>query len=115
MTGLRIMNEIMDPALREDRLAERYALGFRRSPRTRHGREGECGDGSSAKVRADIPIPSVSYLDRRVRTLPQLQEIWGYINPYMLYGRHMGYKGNFEKQLLQREEKALSLFHQWGK
>jgi 5-methyltetrahydrofolate--homocysteine methyltransferase len=40
-----------------------------------------------------------------------LTEIWGYINPFMLFGRHMGYKGNFEKQLLQREEKALALFN----
>ena len=46
--------------------------------------------------------------------LPQLQEIWSYINPFMLYGRHMGYKGNFEKQLLQREEKALdAVQHAW--
>ena len=26
-------------------------------------------------------------------------EIWRYINPFMLYGRHLGYKGNFEKDL----------------
>jgi 5-methyltetrahydrofolate--homocysteine methyltransferase len=29
----------------------------------------------------------------------------------MLYGRHLGYKGPFEKRLLEREDKALELFH----
>ena len=28
----------------------------------------------------------------------------------MLYGRHMGYKGDFEKQLAAREPKAVELF-----
>ena len=70
------------------------------------------GTTRSAKVRVDLPILSVPYLDRRLRTLPQLPEIWGYINPFMLYGRHMGFKGNFEKELLQRDEKALALFNQ---
>jgi 5-methyltetrahydrofolate--homocysteine methyltransferase len=60
----------------------------------------------------DIPIPSVPYLDRRVRDVPQLAGntgIWSYINPYMLYGRHLGYKGNFEKNLAAGEDKALEL------
>jgi 5-methyltetrahydrofolate--homocysteine methyltransferase len=29
----------------------------------------------------------------------------------MLYGRHLGFKGNFEKLLLERDPKALELFH----
>ena len=29
----------------------------------------------------------------------------------MLYGRHLGYKGNFEKALAEHDEKALELFH----
>src|ERR1019366_3735224 len=33
------------------------------------------------------------------------------INPFMLYGRHLGYRGNFEKALAEHEPKALELFH----
>jgi 5-methyltetrahydrofolate--homocysteine methyltransferase len=62
-------------------------------------------------VNASIEIPGVPYLDRKVRSVPQLTEVWSYINPFMLYGRHMGYKGNFEKRLIEREDKALELFH----
>ena len=29
----------------------------------------------------------------------------------MLYGRHLGFKGNFEKLLAERDQKALKLFH----
>src|SRR5262249_8364779 len=61
--------------------------------------------------RTDIPIPAAPYLDRRVREVPNLQEIWSYINPFMLYGRHLGFKGNFEKLLAERDPKALELFH----
>jgi 5-methyltetrahydrofolate--homocysteine methyltransferase len=46
-----------------------------------------------------------------VRDVPHLAEIWSYINPNMLYGKHLGYKGNFEKNLAGHEPKALDLFH----
>src|SRR6185437_6194215 len=63
----------------------------------------------SSKVRIDIPIPPAPYLDRKVRDVPQLTELWSYINPYMLFGRHLGYKGNFEKNLAQGDPKAIDL------
>src|SRR5207237_1125510 len=65
----------------------------------------------STKVRIDLPIPPAPYLERRVRDVPHLAELWSYINPYMLYGRHLGYKGNFEKALAEHEAKALELYH----
>ncbi|MDE3195380.1 MAG: methionine synthase [Acidobacteriota bacterium] len=110
MTGLRLMNQIMDPAEREGVLASHRNL--------EPGAFGETvveempapkSEERSTKVRIDVPIPAAPYLDRRMRDVPQLQEVWSYINPYMLFGRHLGYKGNFEKNLLQGEEKALEL------
>jgi 5-methyltetrahydrofolate--homocysteine methyltransferase len=64
----------------------------------------------SPKVRADLPIPKVAYLDRKVRLVPDLNEVWSYINPFMLYGRHMGFRGDFEKRFAERETKAVELF-----
>jgi 5-methyltetrahydrofolate--homocysteine methyltransferase len=64
----------------------------------------------SPKVHTNIPIPAAPYLDRRVRDVPNLTELWSYMNPYMLYGRHLGFKGNFEKLLAERDPKALELF-----
>jgi 5-methyltetrahydrofolate--homocysteine methyltransferase len=65
----------------------------------------------STKVRTGIPIPAAPYLERKVRDVPHLAEVWSYINPFMLYGRHLGYKGNLEKALVEHEAKALELFH----
>ncbi len=45
-----------------------------------------------------------------MRDVPNLQELWTYMNPYMLYGRHLGFKGNFEKMLKARDPKALELY-----
>ena len=30
----------------------------------------------------------MGYLDRKVRLVPDLREVWSYINPFMLFGRH---------------------------
>ena len=62
-------------------------------------------------MRIDLPIPAVAYLDRKVRDVPDLTEIWSYVNPYMLFGRHLGFRGNFEKALAERDPRALELFN----
>jgi len=112
MTGLRLLNEIMDPATREQVLAS-HIFGETEIPAaTSHQPPAASpAEARSARVRSDIPIPAAPYLDRRVRDVPNLAEVWSYINPYMLYGRHLGFKGNFEKLLAERDPKALSLFH----
>ena len=96
MTGLRLMNELMDPATRATVLKEHTAA------------DGDVGSVTPAvtvkelpvvtrspKVRTDLPIAPVGYLDRRVRLVPDLREVWSYIDPFMVYGRHLGYKGGF--------------------
>ncbi|MBL8238002.1 MAG: methionine synthase [Bryobacterales bacterium] len=111
MTGLRVMNEITDPATREAALASA----------TWHEGAGEVpapvetvntSEHRATKVRIDLPIPPAPYYDRKKRDVPQLGEVWSYINPFMLFGRHLGFKGNFEKLLAERDPKAMELFHQ---
>ncbi len=63
----------------------------------------------STQVRVTIPIPPAPYTDRKIRDVPQLKELWSYINPQMLYGRHLGFKGNFETKLAERDPKAIEL------
>jgi 5-methyltetrahydrofolate--homocysteine methyltransferase len=110
MTGLRLMNEIMDPETRERVLSGNLASGNGVSAKTTVKLVAQPRVTRSPKVRSDLPIPEVSYLDRKVRLVPDLRELWSYINPFMLYGRHMGYRGDFERQLGARERKALELF-----
>jgi hypothetical protein len=42
-------------------------------------------------------------------------KIWSYMNPYMLFGRHLGFRGNFEKALAERDPRALELHRQMEK
>jgi 5-methyltetrahydrofolate--homocysteine methyltransferase len=112
MTGLRIMNQLMDPAERENLLAElrkKPAISVVSRPAEEDAVAARSTERSS-RVRIDLPIPPVPYLERKIRAVPELPEIWSYINPFMLYGRHLGYKGRFEQDLAARVPKALELF-----
>jgi 5-methyltetrahydrofolate--homocysteine methyltransferase len=110
MAGLRLMNRLMDPSERETVLAANRAAEAPAHAAAVEEAAAPLSTRRSAKVRLDIPIPAVPYLQRKLRAVPHLAEVWSYINPYMLYGRHLGYKGNFEKNLAEYEPKALELF-----
>jgi 5-methyltetrahydrofolate--homocysteine methyltransferase len=110
MTGLRLMNELMDPATREtvvqahtshgDGVAIVTTVSVAAGPEVTH----------SPKVRTDLPIPAVQSLERRTRLVPDLRELWTYVNPFMLYGRHLGFRGDFEKRFAERDAKAVQLY-----
>jgi 5-methyltetrahydrofolate--homocysteine methyltransferase len=110
MTGLRLLNELMDPATRETVMrahtAPRNGFGVTTTVTVTEPAK----SSRSLRIRTDLPIPHVQYLDRKVRLVPDLREIWSYINPHMLYGRHLGFRGDFEKRLAERDAKAVELF-----
>src|SRR5262249_41032067 len=110
MTGLRLMNELMDPATRETVMREHTATNEGVTVTTTVKVTELAPVTRSPKVRADVPIEPVGYLERKVRLVPDLREGGSYINPFMLYERHLGYKGDFEKQFAAREAKAVELF-----
>jgi 5-methyltetrahydrofolate--homocysteine methyltransferase len=111
MTGLRLMNDLSDPSRRETILIEHTHAGAVAIEESPPQPSGPAGEERSPKIRTDLPIPPVAYLDRKARTIPQLHEIWTYVNPYMIFGRHLGFRGNFEKALAGRDPRALELFH----
>jgi 5-methyltetrahydrofolate--homocysteine methyltransferase len=110
MTGLRLMNQLMDPATREALVREHTASGNGFEVTTTVSVKPIPKISRSPRVRVDLPIPAVQSLERKVRLVPDLREIWSYINPYMLYGRHLGFRGDFEKRLAERDSKAVELF-----
>ena len=111
MTGLRLMNELSDPGKRDAVLSRTPSAVASLSKKPRRNRCPPLATQRSPKVRTDIPIPAVAYLDRKARTVPDLNDVWSYINPYMLFGRHLGFRGNFEKALGERDPRALELFN----
>jgi 5-methyltetrahydrofolate--homocysteine methyltransferase len=109
MTGLRLLNEIMDPATRDEALRSHIYLDQPGAKAVSGQPMPPLSTERSNKVRLDIPVPKIAYPDRRVRLVPDLAEVWSYINPFMLYGRHLGFKGQFEQLLADRDPKALAL------
>jgi 5-methyltetrahydrofolate--homocysteine methyltransferase len=109
MTGLRLMNELSDIAKRETVMAahtysETVAVE-EMAPRPLES----AGEERARGIRTDQPSPAVAYLDRKARAVPDLSEVWSYVNPYMLFGRHLGFRGNFERALAERDARALEL------
>ncbi|MDP9054128.1 MAG: methionine synthase [Acidobacteriota bacterium] len=112
MSGLSLMNQIMDPALRETVLAAHKASPIAEPSNVRIEKPLSVSTERSSKVRTLVSLPAAPYLDRKARAIDNVKEVWSYINPFMLYGRHLGYKGNFEQNLRELEPKALALFNQ---
>jgi 5-methyltetrahydrofolate--homocysteine methyltransferase len=111
MTGLRLMNQLSDPAHRDAVLQEHthIATAVIEEPVLPSGVTP--GEERSSHVRTEISIPPVAYFERRVRAVPDLKEIWSYVNPYMVFGRHLGFRGNFEKALAERDPRAIELYN----
>jgi 5-methyltetrahydrofolate--homocysteine methyltransferase len=59
-------------------------------------------------LRADVTAPPAPDLERHVIDL-DLDEIWEYINPQMLYGKHLGLRGSVAKLRRDGDEKYLKL------
>ncbi|MFY9571121.1 MAG: methionine synthase [Blastocatellia bacterium] len=107
MNGLDILNRVMDPESRaklEAGLLERD-LGV--VPRV--SAPVSESEQRSSKVSLDIPIPAPPDLDRHVEEVRDLDEVWSYINPQMLYGRHMGLHGRFTDLLAAGDQRAVGL------
>jgi len=109
MTGLRLMNELSDPVRRDNVLQQHTHVGSAVLDEPAPVVQEPAGEERSPRIRIGLPIPAVAYLDRKVRDVPDLHEVWSYINPFMLFGRHLGFRGNFEKALAEHDARAIEL------
>ena len=114
MDGLGLANRIMDGEEREE-LASRLheeSETFAREQRSRAVEAAPAGAQRAASVRADVDIPTPPDLKAHVLTDYDLDEIFPFINPQMLYVRHLGYRGRFAEALERGDEKAQRLRRQ---
>jgi 5-methyltetrahydrofolate--homocysteine methyltransferase len=109
MTGLRLMNELSDPVRRDNVLQQHTHVGTAVLDEPAPEPLAPAGEERSPHIRIDLPIPPVAYTERKVRNVPDLNEVWSYINPFMLFGRHLGFRGNFEKALAEHDARAIEL------
>jgi 5-methyltetrahydrofolate--homocysteine methyltransferase len=64
---------------------------------------------TASVIRHDRPIPTPPDLKRHVLDRLPLEDVFAYLNPAMLYGKHLGLRGNLESLLAQGDEKAKRL------
>ncbi len=113
MSGLDLAGRLLDPARRADYLREwdTYRAGL--GEKGRGGEAAEAGAagaaaGGGAGVRPALEIPQPRCWERQVLDAP-LDEVWRYLNPAMLYNRHLGLSGRFADLVARGDEKALAL------
>ena len=115
MTGLDLAKQLMDPQKREamaaklqQETAQLRAMGPKPRPVDAEA-PGPVGRSAVTLV-ADVPAPP----DLRLHVIRDydLDAIFRYINPAMLYTRHLGFKGKFHEALAAGEAKAIELREQ---
>jgi 5-methyltetrahydrofolate--homocysteine methyltransferase len=108
MSGLELAKKVVDPAQREkvDReLIERRAHlaavdGARPAPKPSPGRR-------SRKVALLADPPKPPDLERHALSNTPLDQIWKFVNPVMIYGRHLGLKSSVVREVEQGNRAAL--------
>jgi 5-methyltetrahydrofolate--homocysteine methyltransferase len=109
MTGLDLANQLMDPNRRpalEERL-EREGVTLRADAAQRAAATNGAAPVAPAVVRRDHDIPTPPDLKVHVLANYDLDAIFPYINPVMLYNRHLGYKGKIVEAWAKGEASAL--------
>ncbi|HKQ04694.1 MAG TPA: methionine synthase [Blastocatellia bacterium] len=108
MNGLDTLNRLMsaDERLRLEAELIEQDFGARPAPPPVIFDESE---QRSSRVSLDVPIPAVPDLDRHTIKVTDLDEVWSYINPQMLYGRHLGLRGRFTELIAAGDRKAVEL------
>jgi len=113
MSGLALANTIQDADERQKLVSQVEAETdeLLRATQTREGSEGAgaAADVPPAQVGHEGDVPNPPDLRLHVISDYDLSEIFPYINPQMLYVRHLGYKGRFAESLEREESDALEL------
>ena len=113
MTGLALANTLQEADERQRLVetldAETDQMLKDDSARQRSAANNGAGPVSPARVRHDFEIPTPPDLRLHVLSDFDLDKIFPYINPQMLYVRHLGYNGRFAEALEAGETTALEL------
>ncbi len=93
MKGLALMERVMKPDAREGLLELAAESDTAAAPVATLAQSAEAPAVRSVEVDIEVKIPAPPDCERHVEEFADLDELWDWINPAMLYGRHMGLKG----------------------
>ncbi len=113
MYGLDVMQKLVDPERRETLIE---AIGGARSDDSDDSSLAESSESSdlaptrSSRVSLAVEIPSPPDFERHVvHRVDDLRDVWRFINPQMLYGKHMGVRGRIDRLVAEGDAKVLAL------
>ena len=109
MSGLTLANRIMDPEERPRLALELIPKEIPEATTTKKVPAKAPSPRRSPSVRIDLPIPTVPDLERHVMQELSLDEVWSFLNPMMLYGKHLGLRGNYRRLMDKKDAKAVEL------
>jgi len=108
MNGLALAGRLGDASARDAvraeiaAEAEQFPVGAKKAPTPVRA-------STSAPVTVLASVPEPPDLKRHVLREVRLDEVWRWINPKMLYGRHLGFRGDFDRALADGDPKALDI------
>ncbi len=112
MEGLSYSNKLVDPILFNDlqnQIIEETKLMIEENNSAQASARPAADPVKPAQVSHDFDIPSPPDLLSHQLLDYSLDEIWPYINPQMLFVRHLGYRGRWEAAITNRDPNAMSL------
>jgi 5-methyltetrahydrofolate--homocysteine methyltransferase len=110
MHGLKLVERLLDPAARPS-LEEEVASLIQADTAEAVVVATEGGEGTAPavhEVRKDVPVPAPPDVERHVQDL-DLDEVWSYLNPQMVYGKHLGLKGSVKRLREEGDPKLAKL------
>jgi 5-methyltetrahydrofolate--homocysteine methyltransferase len=110
MHGLKLVERLLDPAVRPD-LDREVAELIERDTADDAVVASEAAEGTGPAVqtvRRDVPVPAPPDVERHTETL-DLDEVWAYLNPQMIYGKHLGLKGSVRRLREEGDPKLAKL------
>lgn len=111
MNGLDLANQIVDPARRETLVATLAASDAKKAAE----KAAQPAAAASTKpfqrvvIEHKTPAPVPPDLKLHVIDNHPIDEIYAYVNPAMLFGKHLGLKGSLDRLLAQNDAKAIEL------
>ncbi len=112
MSGLELANQLTDEQERQAliaRIREEQQSMVRGAAAPKPVAPASAPPLARSTVRRDVAIPAPPDYDRHLLRNVPLGEVFAYINPIMLYGKHLGLRGQIDKLLADKDEKATKL------
>lgn len=116
MSGLDLAKTIVDPErfkkLKND-LEERRSKALKEAPKAAPT-QAVVSTQRSSVIPVLESLPQPPDLNRHVIRNTPIEQIWNYINPLMLYGRHLGIRGSSVRLLEKGQEKDPKALNIWN-